>query len=452
MSKQTWSAARLAGWAMALTPADLSADVQSRVEDCILDAIGCAIAGLDAPGTLASATVAANQYRDGKAPVWFRDTSLNAIGAAFSNAGATSILDIDDGHRKAMGHPGAAVIPTALGLAAETGASGPEIIAAIAAGYEVAVRIGAAELRKPYHTGNWSSFGAAITAARLCGLSAEQATHALAVTAYYGPRLTDLTQSNDMGAHVKESIPWSVVTGMSACDLAAQGFTGCRDALDLEGRFDPAVITKDLGQDLQILGTYFKKYSICRWIHTAVQALTEIMQVNGLAAADIKQITVETFEQAAALNNSTDPDTMEGAQYSVPYSLGVAAALGDVALSPMRPSSLHHALSIDIAKRVVIKHTVEMDGYLPRRVPVRLKVDVGSAVFDAFVVDAWGDAGSETTRDDLRGKFLHLAEARMSTAEARKIIAAVDGIADGGAGELLGLLSVPLAPAGQRAA
>lgn len=452
MSKQTWSADRLADWAMALSPVDISADVQARIEDCILDAVGCAIAGLDAPGTVATAAVAANHYRDGKAPVWFRGTSLNAIGAAFSNAGATSILDIDDGHRKAMGHPGAAVIPTALSLAAETGAGGPELFAAIAVGYDVAVRIGAAELRKPYHTGNWSSFGAAITAARLRGLTAEQATQALAVTAYYGPRLTDLTQSNDMGAHVKESIPWSVVTGMSACDLAAQGFTGCRDALDLEGRFDPAVITKDLGQEFLILGTYFKKYSICRWIHTAVQALTEIMQSNGLGPTDIKQITVETFQQAAALNNSTDPDTMEGAQYSVPYSLGVAAALGDEALSPMRPSSLHHGPSIDIAKRVVIRHTAEMDSYLPRRVPARLKVDVGTAVFESFVVDAWGDAGSGTTRDDLRGKFLQLAESRMPSAEARKIITAVDDIASGNAKELLGLLSVPLAPADQQAA
>ena len=93
-----------------------------------------------------------------------------------------------------------------------------------------------------------------------------------------------------------------------------------------------------------------------------------------------------------------------------------------------------------------------MDGYLPRRVPARLKVDVGSTVFDTFVVDAWGDAGSATTRDDLRGKFLHLAKPRMTSAEAHKIIAAVDNIHVGDATELLGLLSAPLAPAGQQAA
>jgi len=46
------------------------------------------------------------------------------------------------GHRLAMGHPGAAVIPTALALAAETQATAYELYAAIVAGYEVSVRLG----------------------------------------------------------------------------------------------------------------------------------------------------------------------------------------------------------------------------------------------------------------------------------------------------------------------
>jgi 2-methylcitrate dehydratase PrpD len=52
-------------------------------------------------------------------------------------------LDLDDGHRAAGGHPGAAVIPGVFAVARELGAEWPETLAALTAGYEVGVRIAA---------------------------------------------------------------------------------------------------------------------------------------------------------------------------------------------------------------------------------------------------------------------------------------------------------------------
>ena len=49
-----------------------------------------------------------------------------------------------------------------------------------------------------------------------------------------------------MGATVKESIPWSVVAGMTAASLAEHGFTGCRDAMDITERFAPALALEGL--------------------------------------------------------------------------------------------------------------------------------------------------------------------------------------------------------------
>jgi 2-methylcitrate dehydratase PrpD len=46
----------------------------------------------------------------------------------------------------AMGHPGAVVIPAALAMAEVTGATGREFLAAIVAGYEVAVRASVARV------------------------------------------------------------------------------------------------------------------------------------------------------------------------------------------------------------------------------------------------------------------------------------------------------------------
>lgn len=443
-----WSTDRLAAWVAALRYEDLPTDVVAMAEDCILDAIGCALAGLDENGARATADMAAATFAGDDARVWFRDQRLNALGAAYANAAAVSALDIDDGHRLAMGHPGAAVVPAALALAEARGASGQEVITAIVAGYEIAVRLGHAEIKKPYHTGNWTGFGAAVTAAKLMGIDAATISQALAITAYHSPRLHDLTQSKFMGADVKESIPWSVVTGISATELATRGFTGCRDALDLEGRFDPAVTLDGLGDGFRIMGTYFKNYSVCRWAHTSIQGLADIMREHNLTPEDIESVNVDTFGQAAALNNSADPDNIISAQYSLPFTMAAAAVLGEDAVSPLTEDVIGHPDVVRVAQRITINYDPEMDRHLPLRAPGRVHVVTTDGVFEKTVITAWGDAGGETGREDYRAKFMGLMGKRVSAAQVAGVIAGTDTLRDGEPQTLLdGLTSSNLQPA-----
>lgn len=446
-----WSTDRLAVWAAALTFEDLPADVVAMAEDCILDAIGCAIAGLEENGPAAISGMAATCFPGTDAAVWFRNARLNPVGATYANAAAVSALDIDDGHRLAMGHPGAAVVPTALAAAEARGASGRDVIAAIVAGYEISVRLGHAEIDKPYHTGNWTGFGAAIVAARLMGLDSAQMAQALAITAYHSPRLHDLTQSRFMGADVKESIPWSVVTGVSAAELAARGFTGCRDALDLEGRFDPAITLDGLGEGFRIMGTYFKNYSVCRWAHTSISGLAEIMREQGLMANDIVRVHVDTFGQAAALNNSPDPDNIIGAQYSLPFTMAAAAVFGEDAVSPLTADVIGNPDVIRLAERITINHDPEMDRHLPLRAPGRVEVETDHGNFEKTVITAWGDAGGDTGRNEYREKFLRLASKRIGRVRAVGVIAGVDQLRSGDVSVLQDALLMPAIEPSRRA-
>ena len=410
------------------------------VEDCVLDAIGCAIAGLETGGARAVRDMAEASYGAGTSSVWFTDTCLGSIGAAYANAAAVSALDIDDGHRLAMGHPGAAVIPTAFAVGEALGSDGRDIVTAIVAGYEIAVRLGHAEIKKPYHTGNWTGFGAAVAAAKLMHLPADEIAQALAITAYHSPRLHDLTQSQFMGADVKESIPWSVVTGLSAAELARRGFTGCRDALDLEGRFDPAVTCNGLGTGFQIMGTYFKEYSVCRWAHTSIKGLAEIMHEEGLQADDLVHVEVDTFEQAAALNNFADPSNFISAQYSLPFTMAVAAVLGEDAMSPLSEDTIGNPDVVAVAKRIAINHDPDMDSYLPLRAPGRVTVKTSSATFEKTVITAWGDAGGDTGRDAYRAKFTRLAARAIAGERSAAIVDGVDRLAAGEVRALSGAL------------
>ena len=441
---QVWTTDALAQWTVGLDASDLPDAVIAKAEDCILDVIACAIAGRDNAATTRVAAVASSQYREGPADIWFGAEGLHPTGAAFINANAASILDLDDGHRLPCGHPGAAVVPAVLAVAQETGGGGMDLLAAVVAGYEVCTRIGGSENRIAYHTGNWTGFGVAAAAARQRGMAVETVSQALAITAYHGPRVADLTLSSDMGANVKESIPWSVVTGLNAVDLAAQGFTGCRDALDIDERFKPGRALDGLGQGFQITRTYFKRYSACRWVHAAVEALLQIVDVNGLAVADIQGVRVETFRQAASLNNLADPPSPESAQYSIPFCLGLAATRGDKALMPMAAADLHDPAAVAFAGKVDVVCDPDLVDHFPATVPSRVHVETSSGSYDAFIERPWGEPNGPTGRDDLISKFHALASGRITEDRAVAIIAAIEKLKEGPVGPLTVLLAGPM--------
>ena len=437
----------LADWCLGLRIDEIPDDVLAKAEDCIIDAIASAIPGQDVEGARRIHAVANTTYRQGDAAIWFSHQRLHRTGAAFANAASASILDIDDGHRMALGHPGAAVVPAALAAAAETGTTGEELLIAVIVGYEACIRIGRAERRKAYHTGNWSGFGACAATAMLAGLNTQQLTHALAITAYHGPRVADLTLSTDMGSNVKESIPWSVVAGMTAVDLAVEGFTGCRDALDIEERFEPAAALEGLGQGFLITRTYFKHYSACRWIHSSVEALLEIMQEHGISPDQVEEVRVETFHQAASLNNHADPHSLESAQYSIPYCLGLAATLGESALMPVSAANLHNDAAVAFAGKVKVAHKTEMDPAFPANVPAHVFIRTERGTFDSHLLLPWGEPDRAPARGELVAKFQALAEGRIHSKQVDEIVAASEGLRDGTVASLLSALQAS-APVG----
>ena len=390
-----------------------SREVLHQAERCVLDVLGCALAGKDDPAVAAVHIVAGRRFSGKQALRWFSGEWFGTIGAAYVNSIASTILDLDDGNRQAMGHPGGAVIPAALALAQELGSSRETLLRAIVAGYELAVRVGAAERRPSYHSGNYTSFGVAAAAGVLYELDADQLAHAFGICAYHGPRLSDLTLSREMGSNVKESMAWSVVAGLMSCELAGAGFTGNRDALDIEERVDRARLLADLGGEPAIMRTYFKKYSCCRWIHSAVEALLCLMNEHGLSAGDIDSVQVETFLQAASLNNRTAPPSLESAQYSVPYCMGLVAVHGEACLTPISEAMLGDADATAFARKIEVFDSDRMNALFPGQVPAAVTVTARGETYERRVAAPWGEASRPPEDAELMAKFRLIASSRL---------------------------------------
>jgi 2-methylcitrate dehydratase PrpD len=312
--------------------------------------------------------------------------------AAFINGTTAEAIEAQDGSRFGGNHPGVAVIPAALAVAEEVGAGGPAVIEAVVAGYEAANRPAAA--MHPWHTlggflptGTCGTYGAAVAAARLRGLNADQLLNALGNAGYLLPL--------SMAEHLMGGYTIKVVqggqaasAGIMAAGLAGAGVTGAPYVLEgsaLNGGFakittaaDPTLsrITEGLGKTYSVMDIYFKPYTACRHTHGAAQAALKLAAGEPIDPAQVEHITVHTYGIAElAVGKGVDTtSSFVSAQFSIPYV--VAACLMDGKLGPRQLTEKRIAdpAVLDLAARVAVKTDEDLNKIYPEKTSSRVEI------------------------------------------------------------------------------
>jgi len=437
----------LAEYAQCLQAVDIPAATVETVQRCVLDLVGAAAAGAQSEAALIARAGAARLGGAGRADIWFGGGRRQAAFAAYANSSAASALDLDDGHRAAGGHPGAAVIPAVLAVAQEVQAGWSEVLAALVAGYEVGVRIAAARdfsALDTLSTGRWCAYGVAAAASRLRSLNVRQTAESMAVAGVLSPGLSAAGYSQVMGNHAKEGIPWATVTGLWAAELAAGGFTGPLDILDHRGYYDAAKILAGLGGSFVVDGVYFKPYACCRWIHCALDGLCDLMARHSFRAADISAIEVHTFARALGLNNHPDPDNLESAQYSLPFCLAAVAFEGKDGLLPIPAGLLHRPDLVELARRVSLYVDAELDRMFPECTAARVVIKASGKRFQVDCRHPLGDPANPMDWGMLVNKFQQVTNGLLSPVREREMIRAVQSLPLHGLTLLQDGLSLPL--------
>lgn len=441
---------RLADYVAGFSPGSVPAGARQAALRCLLDLLTAAVGGHGSPEGVAARAAAARLYAPGEAAVWFTGLRLQAAGAGLANSTMASVLDLDDGHRAACGHPGAGVIPAVLAVAEETGAGAEELLAAIVLGYEVGVRVAAARdltALGAYSTGRWCGYGVVAGAGWLRRTRPDRLAHALAMAGVSAPNQFAAGSSGYSrltGNSVKEGIPWATVTGLTALQLAEGGCTGPEDILDHLPHYDAAGILEGLGQGFLVEGTYFKPYSACRWAHAAIDGVGELMAAHGVAAGDLQAIEIHTFDRALRLKNDRNPATVLDAQYSLPYCVAVRAVLGPEALVPLTKEGLGRPEVVAVAEKVSLHLDPVLDRRFPRETPARVVLRTAAGRLERVVEAPTGEPSHPFSWEDLRAKCRTVGRGRMSPARQEGLLAAIDALAGGNPAPLREVLRSPL--------
>ncbi len=427
-----------------LSAADLPAEVLDRARYFLLDYLACAIRGSREESSAAVQRMVQRMGANGCATVI--GTRIRTIPglAALANGAAEHAIEMDDTHSGGSIHLGATMYSAALALA-ETmpDTSSDTFFAAVVAGYEAAARIAMAVQPKEHYalgfhmTPTCGVFGAAITSAKLLGLTADQTLAAVGIA---GSMAAGSMEFLADGAWTKRIHPGlAAQNGIHAALLAAEGFTG--PLRILEGRDGflhgysrnpvPDRLTDGLGESFAMLHTAVKPHACCRYMQGPIDAVLAIMREQKLDAGQIRRIEVAVLEAgwgivAEPRAKKYNPESVVDMQFSMPFGAAVAAIDGAAGLDQFTIEKARSPKIRELIGKVELVKDARIEATFPQEWPALVTIELESGQrFEKFVRYPKGDPENPLTWEEMTAKFRTLAGAVLSPERCDTVISEV---------------------------
>jgi 2-methylcitrate dehydratase PrpD len=333
------AADRLAAFAAQLAYDGLPAEVILNAKLCLIDAVACAVFGTGFSWSRAVIDLIASSASTGGGAVPEFARRLDPRQAALAFGTFAHAFELDSLRKPGVGaHPGATVALPAFAMAQAGKRSGRDLIVAIVAGCETSFRIGAATLHTPeldgFHApGIVGPFGSAVASGRLLGLSPAQLAAAIGIAGSCTGGLLAFAASGSGGMVKRLHLGRAAESGVLAAMLAARGYEGPRTILDGKfgilqafcSRSEPALLTARLGEFFEITRLCIKRYACHVTAQAPIELLRTMMTTHRFGAAEIAAIRLITTAKVASHHSERRPADVMLGQYSVPFSLAVAA-------------------------------------------------------------------------------------------------------------------------------
>jgi 2-methylcitrate dehydratase PrpD len=390
----------------------------------------------------------------GRATLWGSGETASAEIAALANATMAFHLELDDVHRTSHTHPGISVIPAALAVCEEKKLTAKEFLTAVVVGYDVISRVGMAVSPSIYvdrvflAPGTLAPLGAAAAVANLYRLGENETAKLLGAAAFLSPLA--LFEAFAKGAPIKNTaMGWGNLIGIWGAKLCAAGLFGPVTAI--EGNFGYAKATAST-YDLRkiedpaninrgILNTGIKPYSCCRQHHSAVDAILELREKNGLRSEQVERIRVRTFAVASRGKHQV-PDTVASATYSAPFTVASALTTGSCWREQYTEEKIRDANVLALAAKIEVVKDDELDALYDEKWPAIVEVKTKDGRLLSARRDIMkGEPEDPVSDRELRRKFDSLTADAVSADRAEKIWQAVFQLEESKSlSELAGLL------------
>lgn len=344
--------------------------------------------------------------------------------AALANACMGNAIDWDDCFYN-VSHPAIPSVCAALALGEAEGSTGKDLITAVAAGFDVGSRIGAATKymfdvdgdkikRREIMGFSWQVFNAAVSAGKILKLDGESMMNTIGIAGMrapipcqahwiYDPENLPMSKYYDAG--------WTTYGGITAALLAKSGYVGPYAILEGESGFwrmmgsevvDYDFMVDQLGKKWWIEETSFKPWPTCRYNHHALTLFTELIEEHDISGEEIEKVVVKGSLMFSPMFKLFDPKGIVNMQFNLPHSLANAAFRIKPSPRWQYPESINDPKRREFRRKVSIEndpYTIKVIaedmtiGYpkQPKRVPTRVEIHCRGKVFEKSGEYAKGD-------------------------------------------------------------
>ena len=433
---------QLADYACALRYEDLSKDVVHEVKRRVIDSLGCALGAWNEEPCAIARTVASDfSARQGSTII---GTSHKAPPdwTAFANGCCIRYFDYNDTYlSKEPAHP-SDNISAALSVAESVGASGRDLITAIALAYEVQCRFcDAASIRaRGWDHVTYGAFSTALASAKLMKLDTKNTRHAVNIAGVAGAAMRQ--------ARVGELSHWKGVAfanaarhGVFSALLARAGMTGPGPIFEGQMGFEkqlgvslgnlsekfavPFARTTD-GPASMILQTSIKFWPAEYHSQSAIEAALFLREQIG-EGVEVKSMTIESHDASVDIIGSEPekwkPETRETADHSLPYITAVALIDGEVTEKQFQPNRFKDPKIWKFLEKIKVERNAELSALYPGAVANIVHVELADGRRLTKRVDyPMGHARNRLKDSQVEEKFHALVDPMLGRDRASKIV------------------------------
>lgn len=292
------------------------------------------------------------------------EKKVPSVNAALANGVSGHSMDLDDGHRKALGHPGVCVIPAALAVGELIGCSGKTLLTSIIIGYEIFIRVGKAVnpslFSRGFHTtGVCGTLAAASAAAKVLSLDKEKIISTLGIAGTQSSGLLIVAHSGQMMKPLNAGK--AAHNGVMSALLSQAGAIGSSKIFEgkdgfvqaFSGNCDYSLMLDHLGESFEIKECYKKFYPSCRHTHAAIDAALYLKKKKNIIPEDIKEIKVTTYPATLKLTQKEKmPEDEAGTRFNLAFAVSLALVKGKAGINEFSAENIKNQQIGDLFNKV----------------------------------------------------------------------------------------------------
>ena len=399
-------------------------NVQKQSLKCFLDLAGVMTAGAKNNSAKKAAEYVSENYPSGNCTIFSTGKKTNLIGAAMANGMAANALDMDDGYSLLRGHPGSGFFGALISAAEESDCTYGELLSALVVAYELSIREGYA-IRNYYgwdhSSGSYSAFGTAASVGKLLKLNKNELEMALSIADFIAP-VNPAKRSCYVPSMNKDGIYYGQHAGTQAVKMAMIGITG-RNPVILDDEYIKYV--DSLGEKYYFFDLYIKFYSCCRWAHSPICALSDLMKQYSFNYDDVERIDVYSFGNAGTLYKEA-PTCEDEAQYNIKYPIAAQLLFGNCGPLESSTKKMLDPRVPGIISKINFHHEPEYDKVFPAKRLSRVEVTLnnGSRIASG-AYEPKGDRNEDVSIEDITEKIYKINDLYVPHEMTEKMISGI---------------------------